>query len=79
MFARPIELGSGRQLDVAAVEPRMHSVAIEFDLVQPVRPSGASLTNSVSCGLIHAGKSARSSDTADLTVTPATSAQLPAL
>ena len=36
IFMRPVEPGAGQQFDRAAVEPRMHAVAIEFDFVQPL-------------------------------------------
>ena len=32
---RPVEAGAGQQLDVAAVDARMHAVAVVLDLVQP--------------------------------------------
>jgi len=34
----PVEPGARQQLHRAAVEPRMHAVAVVFDFVQPVRP-----------------------------------------
>ena len=37
IFARPVEPGAGEELHRAAVEPRMHAVAVVFDFVQPVR------------------------------------------
>jgi hypothetical protein len=36
IFMGPVEPGAGQQLDRAAVEPRMHAVAVELDFVQPV-------------------------------------------
>jgi hypothetical protein len=36
VFVRPVEPGAGQQLDGAAVEARMHAVAVEFDFVQPL-------------------------------------------
>ena len=32
---RPIEPGTRQHADIAAIEPRMHAVAVEFDFVQP--------------------------------------------
>ena len=37
---RPVQAGSGQQLDVPAVQPRMHAVAVILDLVQPVVAAG---------------------------------------
>jgi hypothetical protein len=34
---RPVETGAGQQPHRAAIEARMHAVAVEFDFVQPVR------------------------------------------
>jgi hypothetical protein len=34
---RPIEPDAGQQPDRAAIEARIHAVAVEFDLVQPFR------------------------------------------
>ena len=36
ILVRPVEARAGQQLDGAAVEPRVHPVAVEFDFVQPV-------------------------------------------
>jgi hypothetical protein len=36
IFVRPVEAGAGQQLHSAAVEPRMHAVAVELDFVQPL-------------------------------------------
>ena len=36
---RPIELFAREQLDLAAIEPRFDAVAVEFDLVDPIRPA----------------------------------------
>ena len=36
VFMRPVEAGAGEQVDGAAVEARMHAVAVEFDFVQPL-------------------------------------------
>jgi len=33
---RPIQAGSGEQLDLIAIDPRVYAVAIVLDLVQPV-------------------------------------------
>ena len=33
-----VDPGAGQQPDRAPVEPGMHPVAVEFDLVQPIRP-----------------------------------------
>jgi hypothetical protein len=35
IFVRPVEPAARQQLDGAAVEPRMHAVAVIFDFVQP--------------------------------------------
>jgi hypothetical protein len=37
IFMGPVELGAGEELDRAAIEARMHAVAVEFDFVQPIR------------------------------------------
>ena len=37
IFVGPVEPGAGDELHRAAVEPRMHAVAVVFDFVQPVR------------------------------------------
>src|SRR5205823_5863161 len=36
VFMRPVEPGAGEELNGAAVEARMHAVAVEFDFVQPL-------------------------------------------
>ena len=36
IFMGPVEPGAGEELYRAAVEPRVHAVAVEFDLVQPL-------------------------------------------
>jgi hypothetical protein len=36
VFVRPVQPGAGQQLDRAAVEPRMHAVAVIFDFMQPL-------------------------------------------
>jgi hypothetical protein len=36
LFVRPVEPGAGEQPHGAAVEKRMHAVAVELDFVQPV-------------------------------------------
>jgi len=33
---RPIQAGSGEQLDIAAIDTRVHAVAVILNLVQPV-------------------------------------------
>jgi hypothetical protein len=33
---RPIQAGSGEQLDLVAIDPRVHAVAVVLDLVQPI-------------------------------------------
>jgi hypothetical protein len=33
---RPIQAGSGEQLDIAAIDTRVHAVAVVLDLMQPV-------------------------------------------
>ena len=33
---RPIQAGSGEQLDLVAIDPRVHPVTVILDLVQPV-------------------------------------------
>jgi hypothetical protein len=38
MFVRPVEPGAGQKVHRAAIEARMHAVAVELDFVQPVRP-----------------------------------------
>jgi hypothetical protein len=43
-----------QQLDLVAIDPGVHAVAVRLDLVQPL-PVGASSTRRVSCGLIHLG------------------------
>src|ERR1700750_2103549 len=35
IFTRPVETGAREQLHAAAIEARMHAVAVEFDFVQP--------------------------------------------
>jgi hypothetical protein len=34
---RPVQAGAGQEAHRAAIDARMHAVAVEFDLVQPVR------------------------------------------
>jgi len=34
---RPIQAGSGEQLDIAAIDPRVHAVAVVLNLAQPTR------------------------------------------
>jgi len=48
---------TSQQLDLAAIDPGMHAVAVVLDLMQPARPgpAGASATRRVSWGLIHFG------------------------
>jgi hypothetical protein len=36
IFVGPVEAGAGQQLHRAAVEPRMHAVAVVFDFVEPL-------------------------------------------
>ena len=36
VFMRPVEPGAGQQPHRATIEPRMHAVAVELDLVQPL-------------------------------------------
>src|SRR5215472_6444221 len=36
IFMRPVDAGAGQQSDRALVQPRMHTVAVEFDFVQPL-------------------------------------------
>src|ERR1700704_3455462 len=33
---RPVQAGSGEQLDLVAIDPRMHAVAVVLDLMKPV-------------------------------------------
>jgi len=33
---RPIQAGSGEQLDLGPIDPRVHAVAVVLDLVQPL-------------------------------------------
>ncbi len=37
---RPVEPRSGEQLDLVAIDPRVHAVAVVLDLVRPVRALG---------------------------------------
>jgi len=37
---RPIQAGSGEQLDIVAIDPRVHAVVVVFDLVQPIGALG---------------------------------------
>ena len=60
IFMRPVEPGARQQPHRAAVEPRMHAVAVEFDFVEPVRPSGAASTSWVSCGFTQLGSAVAS-------------------
>ena len=32
----PVEAGSGRQLDLPVIQPRVHAVAVVFDFVEPL-------------------------------------------
>jgi len=34
---RPVEPGAGQQAHSAAIEPRMHAIAVELDFVEPLR------------------------------------------
>ena len=52
---RPIETGACQQRGLAAVDERMHAVAVVLDLVHPVLAARRSSTRRVSCGLIHLG------------------------
>jgi hypothetical protein len=36
IFAGPVEAGAGQQTDIAAVEPGVHAIAVEFELVGPL-------------------------------------------
>ena len=36
IFMRPVEAGARLQFDRAAVEPRMHAVAVIFEFMQPL-------------------------------------------
>jgi hypothetical protein len=40
VFGSPVERGAGQEVDRAAVEARMHPVAVELELVQPLWPIG---------------------------------------
>ena len=35
VFVLPVEPGAGQETHHAAIEPRVHAVAVEFDFVQP--------------------------------------------
>ena len=48
---RPIQSGSGEQLDLAAIDPRVHAVAVVLDLVQPVSALGRFLDEARQLGL----------------------------
>src|SRR4029077_19691759 len=47
---RPIQLLSRQQPRLAALEPRLDAVAVEFDLVEPVRPVWRSVVQSSEAG-----------------------------
>ena len=38
IFGRPVEPGPGQQLRMAIVDARGHTIAVELDLMQPLRP-----------------------------------------
>ena len=58
VFAGPFEPGAGQQPDLATVEPGVHAIAVEFELVGPFVAARGFLANWQSCGLIHAGSMA---------------------
>jgi Transmembrane secretion effector len=55
VFMRPVKSGRCQQLDRTAIETRMHSVAVEFDFVQPVGPLRCLLGLSTAFGLTTPG------------------------
>jgi len=38
IFVSPVEPSAGQQLRLALVDPRGHAIAVELDLMQPLRP-----------------------------------------
>ena len=38
IFGSPVEAGPGQQLHTAVVDARGHTIAVQLDLVQPLRP-----------------------------------------
>ena len=52
----PVVTAPGQDLHSAGVEPSVHAISIEFDLVQPVGAFGAFFTSAASCGLTHLGR-----------------------
>ena len=52
---RPVETGPRQQLDLAAIDPRLHAVAVLFNLVQPFAARRRLVYQALSCSLIHLG------------------------
>jgi hypothetical protein len=52
---RPIEAGSGEQLDFVGMDTHVQAVAVVLDLVSQSEPSGASSARLVNWGSIHVG------------------------
>jgi hypothetical protein len=40
IFGSPVEPGPGQELHTAIVDPRRHTIAVQLDLVQPLRARG---------------------------------------
>ena len=67
IFAGRVKPGARQQTDIAAIEPGMHAIAVEFELWAHPSPLGASVTSRVSCGLTQAGNTG-SADRDDLAI-----------
>ena len=55
---RPVQAGAGEQPDGALVQPGMHPVPVELDLVQPLRPFRRGVDQFGECGFIQLGSTA---------------------
>ena len=55
LISRPARNSSARCAHRASVEPRIHTLAVELDLVQPLVAFGAALASCVSRGATNAG------------------------
>ena len=57
VFAGPVEPGTGQQADIAAIDPGVHAISVEFELVAPLVAGGGFLHELAELRLDPCGKS----------------------
>ena len=55
IFVGPVEAGAGEQLYSAVIDARGHAIAVEFDLMKPLRAGRGAATSLESCGGTNCG------------------------